>query len=95
MLKHIALHPRFYNTGNNFVAVEDKNNQISVCKARFDPCEKGEKGSIINLERITPGFNKIEVIAGSDNSLSVCVVTKDSNHTPIIKKLDFPRNQLT
>ena len=26
MFKHIALHPKFYNTGNNFVVILDKNN---------------------------------------------------------------------
>ena len=92
MFKAIVLHPKFYNTGNNFAVIVDKNNDVNVCRARFDPCEKGEKGSIINLERLHPGFNKLEVISGSDNNIMTCQISKDSNHTPLIKKLDFPRN---
>ena len=38
MFKFLAIHPKFHNTGNNFVVIVDQNNIVSVCKARFDIC---------------------------------------------------------
>ena len=44
-IKQLAIHPKFYNPGNNFVAIVDLNNQVSVCKARFDSTLRGEPRS--------------------------------------------------
>ena len=56
-VKQMAIHPKFYNPGNNFVVILDLNNQVSVCKAKFEPSYKGDQRSgILNLPRIVPGF---------------------------------------
>ena len=61
-IKKLALHPKFYHPGNTFVVIVDLNNQVNVCKARFDSSSKGDPSSVFTLPRIVPGFNKFEVL---------------------------------
>ena len=91
-IKMMSLHPKFYHPGNSFVVIVDINNQVNVCKARFDSSVKGDPTAIFNLPRIVPGFNKFEVVASPDHGLVTYQVTKDPNQMPIIKKLEFPRD---
>ena len=94
-IKLLALHPKFYNPGNNFVVIVDVNNQISVCKAKFEPTGKGDPRALLTLPRIVPGFNKLEVLSGPENGLVTMQLSKDPNRMPIIKKLEFQRDQLS
>ena len=68
-IKWLGIHPKFYNPGNNFVVIVDQNNQISVCKAKFDAAVKGDQRGILNLPRLVPGFSKFELLASSDSGL--------------------------
>ena len=68
-IKWLALHPKFYNPGNNFVVIVDLNKQISVCKARFESSSKGDPRAFLNLPRLVPGFSKIEINASAENGL--------------------------
>ena len=91
-IKQLCLHPKFDKPGNNFVVLLDLNNQISVCKARFEPTTKGDPRALLTLPRLVPGFNKLEVATGAENGIVTMQLTKDPNHGPIIKKLEFQRD---
>ena len=65
----MAIHPKFYQPTNNFVVIVDLNNQINVCKAKFEPTVKGDPRAVITLPRIVPGFSKFEIVATADNGL--------------------------
>ena len=91
-IKWIAIHPKFYNPGNNFVVIVDLNNSVNVCKARFDSTSKGDPRAVLTLPRIVPGFSKFEVLASAENGLVTLQVTKDPNQMPIVKKLEFHRD---
>ena len=88
-IKQMAIHPKFYNPGNNFVVIVDLNNQVNVCKARFDSTLRGDPRSTLTLPRLVPGFSKFEVLASAENGLVTLQLTKDPNSMPIVKKLEF------
>ena len=67
----------------------DLNNQISVCKARFEPSTKGDPRAILTLPRLVPGFNKLEVTTGAENGIVTMHLGKDPNQGPLLKKLEF------
>jgi hypothetical protein len=91
-IKMLALHPKFFQSGNSFVVILDSNKQINVCKATFIPVKKGDPRAKLKLIRPIAGKNKLEVVANSENGLQTCYLSKDENGLPIIKKLDFPRS---
>ena len=57
----------------------DLNNQVSVCKARFEPTTKGDPRALLTLPRLVPGFNKLEVATGLENGIVTIQLAKDPN----------------
>ena len=94
-VKFLALHPKFHQAGNNFVVIQTKDNAINVCKARFDPADQKDQRTLITIPRPVAGKQKIEVLLSKTEGLVTCQVSFDEHGQPVVKKLEFPREQLS
>lgn len=90
----LTLHPKFYQPQNNFCIITGPQKTIQVCKMSFEQSREGDPYSKLGLERQGAGLNKLELTVSAQGGLITYQVAKDALNNQILKKLEFPRDQL-
>ena len=94
-VRDIVLHPKYPNSGNNFVVIVDFNNQVHCCKAQFHPVERPGDAtqSVLDFVKRLPeeGECEIDVTASSDNGLIVAQTITDSSGSHHLRHYEYPR----
>ena len=93
----LALHPQFHQPGNNFVIIQAKDlgKSIYICKAKFIPCKEDDSRAVITIPRPKVGRQKVDLFAKRDNGLVVTQTVCNEAGEPVLKRLNYEREQMT